>query len=150
MHKVRGTTREQAVRVSECVPEILVHIQICVLTLRSTEEVIPNSSAISGKEGAIIDEAKGSRNANTPIVIAAPLRTLLGHCRGSIAVVWSSCCDSLLSLSSPFNPLSLVDMVVSVCTETRQAAAFPHHGALNTKLLDPFADMRRASFVTSS
>jgi hypothetical protein len=87
MRKEGETMKERAIVIKGQVTEMLFIFWILALTLRSTEDVIPNSSAMRGKEGAIMDEANGSRNANSPIVTAAPLRTLLDHWRGSMAVV---------------------------------------------------------------
>lgn len=70
-------------------------------TFRSTEEVILNSSATSGSAGAIIDDANGSRNANSPMMTAARSLIREGHCCGSIDEdFWCSEFASTFSSSS--------------------------------------------------
>lgn len=57
---------------------------------------------MSGRAGAIIDEANGSKKANNPITIVVLLRVLFGHCRGSIGDFSSGgCCGSFIGLLSP-------------------------------------------------
>jgi hypothetical protein len=87
MRKVKETTKGRAMRVNGQLQRCCLSPEVIPLTLRSTEDTIPSSLAMSGKEGAIIDEANGSRNANNPIMIVALLRTLLGHWRGSMATI---------------------------------------------------------------